>query len=497
MDVAVIGGALAGAAAALLLRREHPEARVAIFERTEAHGRKVGEATVEVSAYFLMRVLGLTDHLQHEHLLKQGLRFWFANERAATAVDCSEIGGRYLVRVPSFQLDRARLDEEVLRRAGQAGATVRRGTVVREVELAPGRLQRLRIASEAGEQQVRARWVIDASGVASVLARKCGWRRTNTAHPTSAAWARWRGVADWDAPERARDPGWSRGFAGLRGTATNHLMGRGWWAWMIPLRGGDTSIGVVFDERLVEFPHEGPLAGRIRKFLEGHPVAGEMLKHAEPVENDVHWRRHLAYRSEVLAGDGFVLVGDAAAFMDPFYSPGMDWVSFTVSRAVDLVGRALRGEAAATLAARYHADFTRSHDRWFEAVYRDKYEYLGDYELMRLGFVLDLGCYYLGVASQPYRRGDAALLEPPFVPGPSVPVFHLMRTYNRRLAAIARARRARGTYGRENAGRRCLVPGFTFSPTSGWPIVRALLGWAALELREGWRTWLPPSRATA
>ena len=46
-------------------------------------------------------------------------------------------------------------------------------------------------------------------------------------------------------------------------------------------------------------------------------------------EEDVHWRKNLAYYSTTFAGDGFVLVGDAAAFMDPFYSPGMDWISFT------------------------------------------------------------------------------------------------------------------------------------------------------------------------
>ncbi|MGZ5519314.1 MAG: tryptophan 7-halogenase, partial [Limisphaerales bacterium] len=61
-DVAVIGGALAGASAALLLLREKPNLRILVMEKSEAFGRRVGEATVEVSGYFLTKVLGLTQH---------------------------------------------------------------------------------------------------------------------------------------------------------------------------------------------------------------------------------------------------------------------------------------------------------------------------------------------------------------------------------------------------------------------------------------------------
>jgi 2-polyprenyl-6-methoxyphenol hydroxylase-like FAD-dependent oxidoreductase len=95
-DVIIMGGALAGAAAALLLLRQQPGLRVLVIERSSAFTRRVGEATVEVSAYFLGRVLGLTQYLNEEHLVKQGMRFWFANDRTQSLEDCSEIGGGYL-----------------------------------------------------------------------------------------------------------------------------------------------------------------------------------------------------------------------------------------------------------------------------------------------------------------------------------------------------------------------------------------------------------------
>src|SRR4051812_23273992 len=92
-DVVIIGGALSGAATAILLLREHPGLRVLIVEKSTAFTRRVGEATVEISGYFLGRVLGLTQYLNEAHLVKQGMRFWFFNERTTSLEDCSEIGG--------------------------------------------------------------------------------------------------------------------------------------------------------------------------------------------------------------------------------------------------------------------------------------------------------------------------------------------------------------------------------------------------------------------
>jgi hypothetical protein len=214
-----------------------------------------------------------------------------------------------------------------------------------------------------------------------------------------------------------------------------------------------------------------------------------MMADAQWREGDVHWRKNLPYCSTTFSGDGFVLVGDAAAFIDPFYSPGMDWISFTTWSAARLILAQQRGEVMAPLVAKHNRDFARSYDRWFKAIYQDKYEYMGDYDLMRLVFLLDLGSYYLGVASQPFRRGAEALGEPVFSTPRSVPFFHFIRFYNRRFARIARARRQRNAWGRRNAGRRLLIPGFTFSAQSALPIAKALVGWMLLEITEGWRSW--------
>lgn len=492
-DVAVIGGAISGASTATLLLQKNPALRVLIIERSPAFERRVGESTIEISTYFLNRVLGLADHLNEHHYVKQGLRFWFANEDAVKFDDCSEIGGRFLSRVPAFMVDRAVLDEEVLKRAVALGAECRRPAQLTKIELAPGGEQQLTIRDADGsEQTVRARWAVDASGVRALLARQEGWHRPNEDHPTAAVWSRWTGVKNFDGLElQHKYPAWAAASYGMRHMATNHLMGDGWWSWWIPLKGGDVSIGLVYDQRLVTLPPGPSMGERLRSFLlENHPMAAELLEKARWREDDVHYRRNLAYSSTTFAGDGFALVGDAAGFIDPLYSPGLDWMAYTASAAADLILAERAGEQnVPARIQRHNRDYSRAYRRWFEAIYQNKYEYMGDFELLRIAFLFDLGLYYLFVASQPFRHGAEGLVRPIYSLPPSTPFFYLMRFYNRRLAAMGRVRRARGILGRTNAGRRYLFPGFTFSVGSSRPMLKAFAKWMWLELTEGWRSW--------
>lgn len=491
-DVIVIGGALSGASTALLLKRRNPNLRIRILERSLQFKRRVGESTVEISSYFLGRVLDLNLHLHEKHLTKQGLRFWFYNSQVKAFDQCSETGPGYNVRLPGYQVDRAVLDEEVLARAMTAGIEVQRGVQVTEVVLNEGGQQEIKWRDEAQGTTgtMHARWIVDASGVAALLARRNGWLKSNTAHPIASAWSRWRGVAHWDARALTEKyPAWAARAKGWRFNATNHFIGRGWWAWFIPLKGGDVSIGAVFDQRLVDLP-EGPSLGeRLRQLLMQHPMGEEILGQATWQEGDVHLRRDLAYRSERFSGDGFVLVGDAAGFIDPFYSPGMDWISFSASSAAALIDQCVRGRPRAERIARHNAYFNTSYERWFDALYRDKYYYMGDFELMTLAFRLDLALYYLGVVSQVFKRGGAALETPAFAGPYTTLPYRLISFYNRRLAAIGRARMARGAWGRHNDRHSFSVRSYELS----WRLPFRVLGifalYFGLEVREGWRTW--------
>jgi hypothetical protein len=170
--------------------------------------------------------------------------------------------------------------------------------------------------------------------------------------------------------------------------------------------------------------------------------------------------------------------------MDPFYSPGMDWISFTTSRAAALITAQRKGEPMSEWVARHNRDFVLCHRCWFEAVYKDKYEYMAEFDLMSTAFLFDLCLYYIGVASRPFKSGEKALLVPPFSATGAGPIFRFMRTYNRRFAEIARRRRKRGMLGKSNRANRCLVPGFKLHSANARLLLQAFTKWARIEIEE-------------
>src|SRR5437868_3659727 len=349
-DVAIIGGAFSGAATALMLKRKRPQARVLVIEKAAEFDRKVGESTTEVSSCYMTRILGLTHYLGHHQLAKQGLRLWFSNRPDQSFDDCVEVGTRYQSRLPGFQVDRAKLDSHMLDLAVDAGCELWRPAKVINLELNNGSGQRVGVARELGESIVRARWLVDATGRAAMFARKLGYFRPNTEHPINAVWARFTGVKEWDSYEwREKFPDMANACRTSREWATNHLMGYGWWCWIIPLRGGDVSAGIVYDSRIFDLPAGATLAQRLHNHLVSHPVGRAIFGEAQAIEGDVHAFSALPYWSEKVCGDGWAAVGDATGFIDPLYSPGLDFCSFTSYYVANFLSRSLAGENISAL----------------------------------------------------------------------------------------------------------------------------------------------------
>jgi flavin-dependent dehydrogenase len=491
-DVVVIGGSLSGAATALLLRRFRPATRVLVVERNPQFDHKVGEATVEVSAFFLAHVLRLHRHLAERHLSKHGLRYYFSDQRGRSFAEMTEVGATAVPSLPSFQLDRQRLDEELLRLAAAEGAEVLRPARVADVELGwPRSTLELDIAGT--RRRVEARWVLDASGRQTFLARRLGLLEKNADHPTAAHWGRWRKVRDLDGIElHGGDPRRHRlqPIAAARRLATSHFCDRGWWCWGIPLQGGETSFGLVHDKRLFELPPGESPRARYEAFLRSRDGLRELLAGAELDAGDYRSYDQLAYRSRRYADRGYALIGDAAAFIDPYYSPGLDHVSMTSYATARLVQEELDGQlpgAELERAVALHDErFQRSYARWFDGLYRDKYELFGDAELTATAFYLDSALYYLGVVHPVYT--DVEELRIPLLghEGWQARLAHrMLRLTNRRLITIARRRQARGTYGRLNVGWIDMVTNFgTGTLTLTAAHRHGLRRWLGVEWRE-------------
>jgi len=499
-DVVIAGGAVAGASTAILLGRRVPGIRVLVVEKSEAFDWKVGESTVEVAAYFLTRVLKQYDYLCREQLPKQAFRYWFHNSSVTNLREASEVGPTQLVRVPSFQLDRAKLDQHLLEVAAEEGADVWR----------PARLTAFDLSGEAGNivtvekadgsrATVRCRWLVDATGRHAMLARKRGGVTPIDSHPTSAIWVRYRGVKDLDGLDVAgADPAdpYARAVLASRRLATNHFNGWGYWIWFIPLQGGETSVGLVWDKRLVTPEGKTPLE-KLTRFLDSNPLTRELLEHAEPIEQDCRSYGHLPYFVDRFIGPGWTCVGDAGGFLDPFYSPGLDQMAFSVHSRVELIRRALGGESPEEMAKAYD-EHNRKYARYFhyfyEAIFRDKYYVMGDYDTMTAAFLLDTALYYAAAVMPIYRWSADRLGVPPFYEDGADMGFYPIRFYNRRLTAIAKRKKALGIYGNHNAGRRPGLVGFSVRGSLFVMLAHGLLRWWKAELANAWTYVVKPQR---
>lgn len=487
-DVVVVGGAVAGTSTAILLRRQLPGARVLVVEKGEAFDWKVGESTVEISAYFLTRVLKLWDYLSREQLPKQAFRYWFHNEKVTCLREASEVGPTQLARTPSFQIDRAKLDEHLIGLAASEGAEVWRPAKVVDFTLGGEAGSDVVVEKADGTRAtVRCKWVVDATGRQALLARKRGGIVPVEGHPTASIWVRYRGVKDMDGPEVAgTDPAdpFVRKVVASRRLATNHFVGWGYWIWFIPLQGGETSVGLVWDTRLVSPEGTTPL-DKLTRFLDANPLTKELLTHATPVEGDCRYFGHLPYFVDRLIGPGWTCVGDAGGFIDPFYSPGLDQMSFSVSSRVALMKMALTGAPAAEMEKEYERH-NRQYQRYltffFESIYRDKYHLMGDYDTMTTAFLMDTGLYYLAAVHPIYRWSHDRITLPPFCQDGSEVAFYPMRWYQRRLIKIAKRKKLLGVYGNHNAGRRPGFVGFSLRSSAWVMLFHGVLRWWKAEI---------------
>ena len=255
-DIVICGGGLAGLLLARQLRQELPELSVMVIERTTRPlpdaCHKVGESSVELASQYLER-LGLRDYLLDQQLVKLGLRF-FPGGGKQPLVERTEIGPCAEPIVRSYQLDRGRLEQDLRSFIETDGATLVEGAKVTNVNLSEDDSDHeITYEREGTETKVRAHWVIDASGRTALLRKKLKLTRSSH-HIASAGWFRVPGRIDVNDMVPASETEWhSRPCADERWRSTNHFMGPGYWAWLIPLSTGHTSVGLVIHEEL----HDG------------------------------------------------------------------------------------------------------------------------------------------------------------------------------------------------------------------------------------------------
>lgn len=413
-DVVILGGGLAGLTLALQLRGRMRDLDILVLERRKhpvpeaAH--KVGESTVEIGADYFHTVLGLEQHLKERQLKKFGFRFFFCD--ADRAFDRTlELGASRYLATPGFQIDRGIFENFLGERARELGIRFLDGASVKSIELendsrvAP---HRVRYERDAREQSVESRWVIDASGRAGLLKRKLQLQQPN-GHEVNAVWFRLGAkidVNDWSQDQdwlQRCDPPW-------RWLSTNHLCGPGYWAWLIPLSSGSHSVGVVWDARQIPFESMNSFEKLLQWLHEHQPMLAADVDGKKHLLQDFCFLRNFSYGcKQVFSGQRWGLTGEAGLFLDPFYSPGSDFIAIANTYLTDLIERDLRGEVIAGRVNVYQRMFFSFCESTL-TLYRDQYPLFGDPEVLPTKVIWDYA-FYWGILCQLFFQRRLTDLE--------------------------------------------------------------------------------------
>ncbi len=400
-DVVIAGGGLAGLTLALQLKQSFGDLDILVLERRRepapAATHKVGESSVEIGANYFSQVLGLKAHLDEHHLKKFGFRF-FSSESRRDIDAVSEIGASRPLAVPSYQIDRGIFENFLADEAARRGITVVCGAMVGNIELSEsGALHRVSYTVAGAACEATARWVIDACGRAGLIKRKLNLAEPN-AHDANAVWFRMKEritIDDWSS-----DPAWrGRCNPQTRWLSTNHLVGAGYWVWLIPLSSGAHSVGIVADANIHPLDTMNSIDKAMDWLEKFQPrVFDELDGKRDQVLDFAFFRRFSYGCKQVFSSQRWAITGEAGLFLDPFYSPGSDFIAIANTYICELVSRDRAGRPLDAHAKIYDQIFHSFYESTL-ALYADQYAIFGDPEVLPVKVIWDY-TYYWGVLAQ-------------------------------------------------------------------------------------------------
>ena len=400
-DVVIAGGGLAGLSLALQLMQAHPTLDILVIERrthpVPEATHKVGESTVEIGANYFAEVLGLKAHLQERQLKKFGFRF-FSSEGRRDIDRVTEIGASRYLSVPSYQLDRGIFENFLAEEAVRRGIAFVDGALVRDIAIGAGDTPH-RVSYSVGgvRHEVASRWLVDACGRAGLIKKKLELAEPN-GHRANAVWFRMKdriSVDDWsgDAAWRGRcDPP-------ARWLSTNHLVGEGYWVWLIPLSSGSHSVGIVADADFHPLESMNSFAKAMDWLERFQPRVFDALDGKRDRLQDFAFFRDFSYGcKQLFSGDRWAITGEAGLFLDPFYSPGSDFIAIANTYITELVSRDRAGRPVDAHAKAYDQIFHSFYESTL-ALYEGQYPIFGDAEVLPVKVIWDY-TYYWGILAQ-------------------------------------------------------------------------------------------------
>ncbi|MDF1753052.1 MAG: tryptophan 7-halogenase [Verrucomicrobiales bacterium] len=388
-DVLIMGAGFAGICQARHLMMKAPGLKVGLIDPkgTEVSERdfKVGESLVEISAMFLYRELDLQDYLIENHPPKYGLNFHWpkTSEKTETIEDYYHVWTNGSPHLPSYQLNRAKFEADVLQMCIDMGVVYLQGKVT-DIELTPGdALSRATVKSEEGTHDYHARHLIDAAGRKFLIGRKVDNLVTDpdklAGLRTGSSWLRVDNV-DRKIFQKERDE--------INGSAshyygTNHWFGHGHWVWMIPIEKESRmlSIGMVHHKEIIDGKSVNSKAKFLSFLKANHRLVYDLIESGEV--KDFKYLPRIAHGSkQMLSEDQWYVIGESANMFDPFYSTGLVLAAHNIEGVTEVIRAKMAGEPEAESKRIDYNRFIMRASETYCNVYRDHAKHLGDANAM-------------------------------------------------------------------------------------------------------------------
>jgi flavin-dependent dehydrogenase len=345
-DVVVIGGGPAGSTVSTLLAQQG--VRVQLFERERFPRFHIGESLIP-ETYWVFQRLKMLDKMKASPFVKK-YSVQFVNAQGKLSAPFYFHDNKPHECSQTWQVIRSEFDQLMLDNAREQGVEVHQPARVLEVLFDGERAVGVRVQQEGGRpEEIRAKVVVDASGQSTLLQNRFKLRRWDPVLNKGAIWTYWEGAY--------RDTGRDEG-ATLVVQTTNK---QGWF-WYIPQHDNTVSVGVVapFDYL---FKGRGSHEQTYNEEVAACPAIKERVASGKRATG-YYATKDYSYRSSKVAGDGWVLVGDAFGFLDPLYSSGVLLALKSGEMAADAIAEGLaKGDTLAAQLGRWGETFNRGVDR--------------------------------------------------------------------------------------------------------------------------------------
>jgi FADH2-dependent halogenase len=301
-DALIIGGGPAGSTAATTLAQAGR--RVLVLEKETFPRFHVGESLLPYNRR-IFEDLGVWPKLAAAGFMrKRGAQFLMGNGSHKVRIDFSQ--GSFTAYPEAIQVERSKFDDLLLQHSRICGVEVREGALVLEHRVGPGDVTVRYRGADGVEQEERARFLIDASGLSNFTANRKEIRRYYPGHKKVAVFGHF---ADVDMPQGEE-------YGDILIVRRENS-----WFWMIPLEAGKTSVGLVMDR--VDFQAQGKdFAAIHRAAIESTPEVRQRFTRARGM-NPLSVVTDFSYRNDSLVEPRIVRVGDASGFIDPIFSSGV------------------------------------------------------------------------------------------------------------------------------------------------------------------------------